>query len=577
MKSFTGLFRRIKNQSKVIVLIVLMIAIVAIPRFVGLEKFTSIDEPFWLHQSANFYYALGQRQFENTIYAHHPAVTTMWIITAGMLIYFPQYRALGEGYLKQGKFDLFLPAHDKDPLQLLLVSRAIQVFVIIVLLLIAYLLLRRIFDDRSAFFTITLISVSPYFLGQSRLLNHEAMLALFLLISLAGMLVYLYVERTWMLLVLSAAAAALGQLSKSSGLPLLPIIALVLLVDALGLQQGKLGQRLLKAGKTLGIWFCATAFFYILFWPGMWVDPGKMLYTVYGNALSYTFEGMTLEVLPGLNPASFRLGSLADGLQIYVPDLVWRTTVISWLGLIIGIGIALVYLRRKTDKNYQLITLYSVLLAISFVLLFSFQLGRKPPHYILTSYVCLDLIAGLGFSRLVDFLAYRFPNFIKGWTAWAILGVLLAIQLITSAGSYPYYITYYNPVLKALQSQTPPPVLIETGYGVGLDQAARYLSQKAGASEMTVMATNGYGSFSYYFPGKTVPMNNLDLSDPVIVGILKDSQYAVVDYYNQKRSGMLTGLEGVRPEKIIWVNGIEFLHIYRAEDLLRHLGTTSPQ
>jgi hypothetical protein len=559
-----------------IILVVLMIAIVGIPRLVGIGKFTSIDEPYWLYESANFYYALGQREFENTIYAHHPAVTTMWIITAGMLAYFPEYRALGQGYLKQGKYNIFLAEHGKTPLELLIVSRTIQVAIIVALFLVVYLLLRRLFDTRSAFFTTVLISVSPFFLGQSRLLNHEALLCLFLLISLASMLVYLYVHRIGILLILSAAAAALAQLTKSSGLPLLPIMVLVLLVYGLGLQQGSPRQKLLDTAKTFGIWLTGLIFFYFLFWPGMWVAPGKMLYEVYGNALSYTFVGMNLEVLPGLNPTSFRIGSLIDGLHIYLIDLVWRTTVVSWLGFLAGILIVVANFRRKIDKNYQLVILYSLILAVSFVFMFSIQLGRKPPHYITTSYLSLDLIAGLGISRLVDYLAHRFPGFIKVWTTWLMLSILLAFQLISAVGFYPYYITYYNPVLEGLQAQVQAPVLNETGYGVGLDQAAEYLSKKPGAGEMTVMAANGYGSFSYYFPGRTVPMNNLDLTDPVIVEILRGSQYAVVDYYNQKRAGVLTGLEGIEPEKIIWISGIEFLHIYRADDILNRLDTTSP-
>ena len=559
------------NKYKEIILIVLLIAIIGIPRMVGLGNFTSVDEQYWLQSSANFYYALGQHQFENTVYGYHPAVTTMWIITMGMLAYFPEYRALGQGYLKPGKYNLFMPAHDKDPLQLLIVSRGIQVIVIVVLLLIIFFLLRRMFDDRSAFFTTSLISLSPFFLGHSRLLNHEAMLSLFLLISLLGMLVYLYIERKWLLLVLSACAAALGQLTKSSGLPVIPIIMLVIMVYALGSQHGKLGQKLLEAFRTIVIWLFALVFFYILFWPGMWVAPAKMLYVVYGNALGYMFQGMTLEAMPTLDPSSFRLGSLSSGLQIYLSDLVWRMTLVSWLGFIVGIWIAVANLRKKIDKNYQWIILYSLILAISFVLLFSIERGRQSPHYILTTYICLDLIAGLGISRALDFLAHRFPKIIKGWTTWAILAVILALQLISSVGSYPYYITYYNPVVAALLPQSENPILKGTGYGVGVDQAAAYLAQKAGASEMTVLSAYAEGSFSYYFPGKTESMNDLDLRDPVIVEILRSSQYAVVDYYNQKSIGLLTGLEGVKPEKIIWINGIEFLHIYRASDLLASL------
>src|SRR5512135_3493717 len=124
------------NKAKEIVLVLMLIAITAVPRFVGLGKFTSIDEPFWLRVSGNFYYALGQRQFENTLYEYHPAVTTMWVISAGMLAYFPDYRKLGQGYLRPGKFDEFMAAQGKSLLQLLIVSRAIQVILIVGLLLV---------------------------------------------------------------------------------------------------------------------------------------------------------------------------------------------------------------------------------------------------------------------------------------------------------------------------------------------------------------------------------------------------------------------------------------------------------
>ena len=399
------------------------------------------------------------------------------------------------------------------------------------------------------------------------------MLGLFLLISLLAMLVYLYIEKKWIFLVLSACAAALGQLTKSSGLPLIPLIVFVVLVYALGSHPGKWFRKLLEVFRIVGLWLIALVFFYFLFWPGMWVAPAKMLYVVYGNALGYMFQGMTLEAMPTLDPSNFGLRPLVNGLQIYLTDLVWRTAVVSWLGFIAGICIAVVNLRKKTDKNYQWLVLYSLILGISFVLLFSIERGRQPPHYILTTFICVDLVAGLGISRALDFLAYRFPNVMKNSTTWAVLGVILALQLISAVPFYPYYITYYNPVVGALLPQEQNPILIDTGYGVGVDQAAAYLAQKPGADKMTVLAAYGEGSFSYYFPGTTIPMNDLDLTDPVIIGILKSSQYAVVDYYNQERIGLVASLAGIKPEKIIWVNGIEFLHIYRASDLLASLKT----
>jgi hypothetical protein len=95
---------------------------------------------------------------------------------------------------------------------------------------------------------------------------------------------------------------------------------------------------------------------------------------------------------------------------------------------------------------------------------------------------------------------------------------------------------------------------------------------KPDAAKMKVLSVNGAGAFSYYFPGETITMNALDVSDPVILGLLPTADYAVVDYYNQSRSGVLLGLAEVVPEKIISIEGIPFLHIYSADDILASIG-----
>ena len=148
--------------------------------------------------------------------------------------------------------------------------------------------------------------------------------------------------------------------------------------------------------------------------------------------------------------------------------------------------------------------------------------------------------------------------------------MLLALQLASAASAYPYYISYYDPIVEAAQPGIQNPTLNENGYGMGLDQAAAYLSAKPDARDLTVLSSHGVGCFSYYFPGKTVAMNDFEMSDPQIAGIVKDSQYVVVDYYNHKRKNIPQDLDSVQPEKSIWLNGIEFLRIYRAEVFLAH-------
>ena len=168
-----------KKKMEILAYIILLVALF-VPRASALDSFATLDEPYWLSMGSNFYYALGQREFQNTVYEYQPAVTTMWIVTAAMLFYFPQYRSLGQGYLEfeKGALDPFMLEHGKSPLVLLRDARLIQVIVIVILFLLLYYLLQRLVSKPIAFFAVLFASFDPYFLGMSRLLNHEAMLSL---------------------------------------------------------------------------------------------------------------------------------------------------------------------------------------------------------------------------------------------------------------------------------------------------------------------------------------------------------------------------------------------------------------
>lgn len=556
------------NRLQEIGIVALLVAISAVPRFAGLGDFTSIDEPFWLRQSGNFYYALGQREFQNTLYEYHPAVTTMWIIAGGMLAYFPEYRALGQGYLKPGKFDEFMLQHGKSMLELLIDSRTIQVVLILLLLVCAYALLRVLFDLRSAFFATAFLSLGPFLVGQSRLLNHEAMVGLFSLVSLLAILAHLHRGRRFLFLLISAAAAGLAQLTKSSAIPIVFLVILVLGVNAGTTRAGPLRARLLAGLGTLGLWLGILTATYVLVWPGMWVAPLAMLQDVYGNAASYALQGMRTSVSPALEARGFDLASIATGIGLYLNDLLWRTTPMTTLGLLVAIPIGLRSLRNERGALFRGLVFYALLLATAFVLLFGIQRGPKPPHYILTSYVALDVIAGLALVRGWEWLAERFER-LKAWPTAAIcLAAILAAQLISALSAFPYYITYYNPVVEALRPGIQNPTLNETGYGVGLDQAAAYLAAKPDAKDLVVLSSHGLGSFSYYFPGRTVAMNDFSMSDPELAKLVPDTDYVVVDYYNHERKHLDHTLDQIQPEKSIWINGIEFLRVYRSSAFL---------
>lgn len=555
-----------KSRGGQIALVAILVAVIAVPRLVGIGEFATIDEPYWLTAGSDFYYALGQRAFANTFYDYHPAVTTMWIVTTAMVLYFPQYRGFGQGYFDVYKDSLerFLLSHDHTPLTLLVTGRVLQTLLIVLLLLGLWWLLRRLLGDKVAAVAIVLISFDPFFLGHSRLLNHEAMLALFVLISVLALIVHLFQERRWWLLILSGAAAGLAQLTKSSSIVLFPIIGSIFLIDIL--LQRRLGERQgpLRSLAEIAAWCATLIVVYFALWPGMWVAPGAMLYQVFGNAFSYAFEGSRLSVTGGVAATAGALD--LRGITDYVQSMSWRTTPIVWLGSLLGIGAVI---RGTLRERLVLISIFVT--GALFIVLFGVVSGRNSAHYVMTAYVALDIIAAAGFAWLADWLGRKIPSRAP-WLAGA--GVLLAatgLQLASAVAFYPYYYNYINPIMQASEPGFQDP---NFGYGEGLDLAAAYLGAKPGAADATAMAFYGRGPFSFFYPGKTEQLKPVyaDAENvPQLKQILHNSEYLVIYYElekdRQSPANVMRGLINAVPEKSIWLNGIEYVRIYRVDAL----------
>lgn len=558
------------KQRKYIFALLLFVITLA-PRLIELKSFVTIDEPFWLSVGANYYYALAHQEFENTVYEYHPAVTTMSFVTAAFLVEFPEYRGLGQGYfdVDKEKFDPFLIQHGHDPMYILYLSRLIQVSVIVLFALIIFWLLAVLIGDEKAFLVAALTSSAPYFLGHSRVLSHEAMVAFFAVASILGLMVYLDYRRKWYYLFISAAFAALAQLTKSSAMAMFPVISLMLVIAVFD-QAKERGFKpaLLSHMKILGRWLILMMLVYFILWPGMWVAPGKMLYEVYGNAFSYAFQGARLQVTQELQPSTFSLDAAWGRIVMFAANLAWRSTPISWVGFLLALFFFFKAERSHFSVVFKKLTFYFLLTATMFILLFSLAQGRNSAHYIMTSYVSADLIAALGWATLAVWLETKWsrfrPLFVYG------LWVLLVIsQLAGAMAYYPYYYVYSNPIWNGIMGGQP-----QSDYGEGFEQAASYLARKPNSTSLSVYAFRARGPFSYFFPGKTIILNPLFVEEPGMVSMferLKQADYLVInDAFSprtERTSFFANSLEQVQPEHSIYIRGVSPIHIYRVADL----------
>jgi 4-amino-4-deoxy-L-arabinose transferase-like glycosyltransferase len=552
------------SQSSLFTLLIVTILALAIlfPRLADLDRFVTVDESAWLIHSSNFYYALGQRDFEKTFYFYHPAVTTMWIITAGMLSYFPEYRGLGQGYIEKFHvYDQIFASFNKNPIELLKRSRLISVLINTLLLIFSFWLLRYLFGAFTAVFLTLLVALDPYFLGHSRLLNHEGMMSLFVLCSTLSAMIYFEKSQNWAFLLISAVSAGLALLTKSSSLVIVPFFCLMLAVNFFERRQPR---SILGYLKVFLIWMGAVCLTFFLLWPGMWVNPGKMLYEVFGNALSYTFQGARISVVGEVNPAQF--GLEPSGVKVYLNYLLWGTTPVVWLGCLLAFLCLWIKDKEVFDPLAKKAVLYFGLMAVLFILLFSFARGRNAPHYILTSYVFFDLVAGLGFIGGMRWLRGKLKFFDSKAASGAALLIILVLQGAGAIPEYPYYYTYSNPVYDIFRDHNP-----NGGYGEGLEQAGKYLSQKPDAKDLTVMSWLGYGPFSYYFPGAVNPLPPMDQIDPPTVEKLRQSDYLVVYDIVQKvehrPAKLMDALAGIPSETMIEIKGEDYISIYPVSDL----------
>ena len=560
-----------RSKSLDIAIYIGLIVVFLAPRLPSIGSFVTLDEPSWLSQGANFYYALGQREFENTVYEYQPAVTTMEIISLGMLLYFPEYRGYGQGYLdyEKGRLDPFMYEHGKDPLMLLIYSRVIQIFVLLALFLVLYFLLQKLLPKPVAIFALVFAMFDPFYLSQARLMNHEGMVTLFVMVSLISLAVYLFKENKFIFLILSGVAAGFAQLSKSSAIAMLAAVGLMLLWKMIQEREQGWGKSFLNALKSFGIWLGVLVVTYFVFWPGMWVAPGKMLYEVYGNAFSYAFQGARLKITQELDVAEFSLNTRIADIWDVFRILLYRTTPFTWLGVLLGFALPFTRDPEQAPRNRLF---FALLLtnAVAFVLLIGIAQGRNSPHYILSSYLSFNLLAGLGWFHFAQWLAERFPSK-KVVTQYALLAVVMLAQVLSAVTNYPYYFTYRNPILAAAGwfSEFP-----HFPYCEGLETAAHYLASLPDAENATVFSYYGRGCVSYYYPGPWIsyrPYYSDGEHTEDLLNNLRASEYLVVYYANQGQlahhKNFVDAMSKAEPFHVIWLNGYEYVRIYKVDDL----------
>ncbi|MBD1903588.1 glycosyltransferase family 39 protein [Coleofasciculus sp. FACHB-125] len=486
------------------------------------------DEVLWMTRGSTFIQNLLEGDLTGTYRRHHPGVTNMWVIGSSMLAncrlqqQFPSLLGLNQPLDLDACFNQV-----QFPMLFYVLPRLLQGAIASACMVGFYILTKRLLGQSVALCSLSLLLLEPFFLAYQRYLTTDALMADFSILALLLFLLYLRSDRyRRQLLVASGVFMGLATATKVTALFILPAIAIWIVLIELGHWRTSFPQRGWKQQLVdLRWWGLSILGTFVLIWPATWVSPSYVVAQIYKGLLKESDRGLL-----------FFLGQITDspGLLFYPLVLAYRLSPVLQVGLVAFLAILLIpKLRRHQKRMPELTALTLVPLSVLLILSAS---DSKIDRYINLFLPVLALLSAVGWLEMVvwvgrgaEALRCRFGKHHIG--QWGInRGVTTAIalflfQLIILVPYYPYYLSYYNPLLGGSRAAKQ---IFMIGQGEGLDLAAKWLNQLPNAKEIKVASWYS-SSFAAYFHGQTLPIEKDILPDPQPW----TTANRVVLYYNQ--------------------------------------------
>jgi hypothetical protein len=521
-----------RNVTALISLGLFLVAL--LPRAIGLGIFATADEAKWVYRSAQFLSALLRGEPSGTVVNLTPAVITTWLGSLGLGAYYALHQTeLGMSFaawlasLPEFRAELDVLVAVRWPM-VLLTSLGVLAF---------YHLARRLTSGWVALMFALLLALDPHFVSLSRVLGHDAPAGLFVGLSLLSF--FLGLQRDdkeivspagfkWGWLIGSGVFAGLAWLSKSPAFFLVPFVGLVAVVEA-----WRRGTPVRVWALRLAVWGAAAWLTFVVVWPAGWTSPVGAPYSVIHN---------------GFLSATDSVETAAEGYWL-VPDLgpfyylvngTYKLSPLALLGLIAWVWLTVSRRWKVSSLEWWLLTfavLFSVFMTIG---------GKRSNRYILPAWPSIYLLAAFGLTQIPGLKA---RNTLRR-KQYAIGVVLILILILPVLVTFPYYLTYFNPLIGGSLTA---PRLVKIGWGEGLDQAGRWLNDQPDAAVTRV------GS---YYASALAPFYQGKIRD-----VTDDGLDYVVIYLKQAQGGyplpsILRYFDAEEPLKTVWLNGIEYARLY---------------
>jgi hypothetical protein len=544
-------------------LVLVFMGVFITPRLVSLGSYATADEPLYLKSSASYYYLLREKRFNETDLIIHPGIGNLWAGAAGFFAIFPEYASdeRTEFPIADLHFRQIVRSSDHTPLEMLAIGRAATLLIQTLILGAALYFCIRVIGRWPAFIAFLLVSFDPFYFANSRILQPDGILAASLILSVISFIDYLQNNRKISLLA-SGIGAGLCWLSKLVGI----VSGLMILGVAVFYWWWNYRKDWRKASlvfRDLALWLIVAFVVFVALWPMMWVEPIDTLVAYFRQSFLMSQDINSPMFFNGeLNPE----GEFGLDYFYYYPIVLFNlTTPLVLLGLISGAAAYFwdrVKKERPAETNFPLAGLFIALVIYLTIMTLS---SKKAERYVVSAFLLLDLLAGMGYWLLLKQLKRVFPN-ARSYMAAVLVSLVVGSQALLVWQISPYYHSYYNPLWgNADRYFEWNPV----GWGEGLDQAARYLNSKEAMDKKVVYVWYS-ATFDLFYDHRSkelsIPPSELDAQFEEIIA----ADYAIIyisQWQRQPNTTLIQYLADKQPEYVVEINGFEYVKVYNMADL----------
>lgn len=488
-----------------------LIAAILLPRIFDLGAFQAADEKMWIANTQGFTRNLASFKWGHLLQQPHPGITVTWL---GSLTIHASSLAVRKLPLAIG--------------QSILIGLTGYIFY-------------RLWGSSLAALLTLLLALNPILIAHTRVYAMDSLLAHFLLLSVACLLLWRRL-RAPRYLIFAAAAAALAVLSKLPGIIIVPITLAMLFKDAIHTHRSARSQKTAplyparkrdpaKRGKLLSpliLWLAAFCLTIIVVFPSLALNFPE----VKQRTLEFLLEGDAQDI-----------HHEDAGYWYYLKSLVFFSTPLQLIAILV-FPLAWRYSPSRAQKEAAAVFLLSAAFFIAAI-----SLGaKKGDRYILPAFLFLDAYVALSAA----WLTAHSPRVSR--VVWAVIILGLAWQAADITRLHPYTLAYVNPLTKSWYGDR------RLGWGEGLDLAAKYLNAKPGALNLTVAAPYPT-EFAYSFIGRVIPLNHYAAANPDYIILYRSLLERGHDTWETE---VRNEFQHRQPEKTFTLNGLPYVWIYRA-------------